>query len=115
MFSPLDVSAVVGGGPTLSTEKDCILTEYKLSMQAYHLSITTGSGDGQTSWVYSNNPELHLYINCFVTVKKPVLSYLLLCLLPHFFVFRSRSLTFKILEKETDRETVTVGGGESEA
>jgi hypothetical protein len=29
-------------------------------------------GDGQTSWVYSNNPVLHLYISCYVTVNKPV-------------------------------------------
>jgi hypothetical protein len=28
-FPPLDATAVVeGGAPTLSTEKDCILTEY---------------------------------------------------------------------------------------
>jgi hypothetical protein len=40
-------------------------------------------GDGQTSWVYSSNPVLHLYISCYVTVNKLVLSYLLLCLLPH--------------------------------
>jgi hypothetical protein len=38
-------------------------------------------GDGQTSWVYSTNSVLHLYISCYVTVNKPVLSYLLLCLL----------------------------------
>jgi hypothetical protein len=36
----------------------------------------------QTSRVYSNNPVLHLYISCYVTVNKPVLSYLLLRLLP---------------------------------
>jgi hypothetical protein len=39
-------------------------------------------GDSQTSRVYSNNPVLHLYISCFVTVNKPVLLYLLLRLLP---------------------------------
>ncbi len=39
-------------------------------------------GDRKTSQVYSNNPVLHLYISCYVTVNKPVLSYLLLCLLP---------------------------------
>jgi hypothetical protein len=27
-------------------------------------------GDGQTSWVYSTNPVLHLYISCYVTVNK---------------------------------------------
>ncbi len=37
LFPPLDVSAVVGGGaPTLSTEKDCILTEYL----AWHAGAT---------------------------------------------------------------------------
>ncbi len=40
-------------------------------------------GDGQTSWMYSNNPVLHLYTSCYVTLNKPVLSYLLLRLLPH--------------------------------
>jgi hypothetical protein len=39
-------------------------------------------GSGQTSRVYSNNPVLLLYISCYVTVNKPVLSYLSLCLLP---------------------------------
>jgi hypothetical protein len=47
-----------------------------------HLGYTPG--DGQTSWVYSNNPVLHLYISCYVTVNKPVLSYLSLRLLPQF-------------------------------
>jgi hypothetical protein len=32
-------------------------------------------GDGQPSWVYSTKPVLHLYISCYVTVNKPVLSY----------------------------------------
>ncbi len=40
-------------------------------------------GDSQTSGVYFNNPVLHLYISCYVTVNKLVLSYLLLRLLPH--------------------------------
>ncbi len=39
-------------------------------------------GDGQTSRVYSKNPVLHLYTSCYVTVNKPVLSYLLLHFLP---------------------------------
>jgi hypothetical protein len=38
-------------------------------------------GDNQMSWVYSTNPVLHLYIGCYVTLNKLVLSYLLLCLL----------------------------------
>jgi hypothetical protein len=42
--------------------------------------------DGQASWVYSSNPVLHLYLSCYVTVNKPVLSYLLLRLLPHAYV-----------------------------
>ncbi len=37
---------------------------------------------GQTSWVYSSNPVQFLYISCYVTVNKLVLSYLLLHLLP---------------------------------
>jgi hypothetical protein len=40
------------------------------------------SGDGQTSRVFSNYPVLHLYISFYVTVNKPVLSCLLLHLLP---------------------------------
>ncbi len=37
LFTPIDASAVVGGGtPRLSTEKDCILTEYL----AWHASAT---------------------------------------------------------------------------
>ncbi len=37
LFTPIDVSAVVGGGaPTLGTEKDCILTEYL----AWHAGAT---------------------------------------------------------------------------
>ncbi len=39
-------------------------------------------GDGQTSRLCSNNPVLHLYISCYVTVNKPVLWYLSLRLLP---------------------------------
>ncbi len=39
-------------------------------------------GEGQTSRVYSSNPVLHLYISCYVTVNKPVLSNLSLRLLP---------------------------------
>ncbi len=39
-------------------------------------------------WVYSTNPVLHLYISCYVTVNKPVLSYLSLCLLPQDDIFR---------------------------
>jgi hypothetical protein len=43
-------------------------------------------GDGQTSRVYSNNPVLQLYINCYVTVNKPELSNLSLHLLQHCFI-----------------------------
>ncbi len=53
-----------------------ILNTYMLWTPAYT------PGDGQTSRVYSNNPVLHLYISCYVTVNKTVLSYLLLRLLP---------------------------------
>jgi hypothetical protein len=41
-------------------------------------------GDSRTSTVYSSNPVQYLYINRYVTVNKLVLSYLLLCLLPHY-------------------------------
>jgi hypothetical protein len=51
-------------------------------------------GDGQTSWVYSSNPVLHLYISCYLTVNKPVLSCLLLCLLPQPILFFLQSLPF---------------------
>jgi hypothetical protein len=47
-------------------------------------------GDGQTSWVYSSNPVLHLYISCYVTLNKPVLSYLLLRLLPQYYYYACR-------------------------
>ncbi len=62
----------------------------KKDMEAYTrprwMSLWTPAytpGDGQTSRVYSNNPLLHLYRSCYVTVKKPVLSYLLMSLLPN--------------------------------
>jgi hypothetical protein len=57
----------------------------KLAPDFYKRKLWTPAytpGDAQTSWVYSSNPVLHLYISCYVTVNKPVLSYLLLCLLP---------------------------------
>ncbi len=38
-------------------------------------------GDGQTSLAYPSNPVQYLYISCYVTANKPVLSYLLLRLL----------------------------------
>ncbi len=41
-------------------------------------------GDSQTSLAYSSNPVQYLYISCYVTANKPVLSYLLLRLLPQF-------------------------------
>jgi hypothetical protein len=41
-------------------------------------------GDGQTSWVYFNNPVLHLYISCYITVNNPVLCYPSLRLLPQY-------------------------------
>ncbi len=40
-------------------------------------------GDHLTSWVYSNTCVHYLYINCYLSDNKLVLSYLLLCLLPH--------------------------------
>jgi hypothetical protein len=41
-------------------------------------------GDCLTSWVYSTTCVQCLYISCYLSDNKPVLSYLLLCLLPHF-------------------------------
>ncbi len=40
--------------------------------------------DGQTSWAYPINPAQYMYISCYVTVNKLVLSYLSLRLLPHY-------------------------------
>ncbi len=39
-------------------------------------------GDSQTSPAYSSNPVQYLYISCYLIANKPVLSYLLLPLLP---------------------------------
>jgi hypothetical protein len=38
-------------------------------------------GDRLTSWVYSTTCIQYLYISCYLSDNKPVLSYLLLCLL----------------------------------
>jgi hypothetical protein len=46
-------------------------------------------GDGQTSLAYPSNPVQYLYINCYVTANKPVLSYLLLHLLTQHFCFEN--------------------------
>ncbi len=40
--------------------------------------------DSQTSRVYSNNPVQYLYLSCYVTVNKPVLSCLSLRFLPQY-------------------------------
>jgi hypothetical protein len=42
------------------------------------------------------NTVLHLYVSCYVTVNKPVLSYLLSRLLPHY-QFRLRLKNTKII------------------
>jgi hypothetical protein len=50
-----------------------------LQLAVNHLwtpAYTPGDGQTRTSRVYSNNPVLHLYISCNVTVNKLVLSYL---------------------------------------
>jgi hypothetical protein len=39
-------------------------------------------GDRLTSWVYSTTCVQYLYTSCYISDNKPVLSYLLLCLLP---------------------------------
>ncbi len=41
-------------------------------------------GDRLTSWVCSTNCAQYLYISCYLSDIKPVVSYLSLCLLPHF-------------------------------
>ncbi len=48
-------------------------------------------GDGQTSPAYSSQPVQRMYINLLLSVNKPVLSYLLLCLLPHCHCFHINS------------------------
>ncbi len=54
LFTPIDVSAVVGGGAaTLSTEKDCILTEYL----AWHAGATFVYNYGLRTRSYSRNME----------------------------------------------------------
>jgi hypothetical protein len=65
----------------LSTTDD-VCTIVLLLLYCGHLP--TPLVDGQTSRVYSSNPVQYLYIscNCYVTANKPVLSYLLLRLLP---------------------------------
>jgi hypothetical protein len=40
-------------------------------------------GDCLTSRVYSTTCVQYLYISCYLSDNKPLLSYLLLCLLPH--------------------------------
>ncbi len=45
-------------------------------------------GDGQISPAYSSQPVQCLYINCLLFVNKPVLSYLLLHLVPHIVGYR---------------------------
>ncbi len=43
-------------------------------------------GDRRTSWVYSSTCVQYLYISCYLSDNKPVLSYLLVRLLPHGYV-----------------------------
>jgi hypothetical protein len=47
--------------------------------------------NGQTSWVYPSIPVQSLYISCYVTVNKLVLSYLLLRLLPQLHIPKPRT------------------------
>jgi hypothetical protein len=46
-------------------------------------TAASAPGDGQTSLAYSSQPVQYLYINRLLSINKPVLSYLLLHLLPH--------------------------------
>ncbi len=54
-------------------------------------------GDGQTSPAYSIHSVQYLYINQLSSINKPVLLYLLLCLLPQVTSNCSGTVTFKIL------------------
>ncbi len=75
---------LVGTFPTFS--RICSYCTYILLTCTIYIHIlwtpAYTPGDGQTSRVYFNNSVLHLYVNFYVTVNKPVLSYLLLRLLP---------------------------------
>jgi hypothetical protein len=53
----------------------------------------SASGDRQTSWVYSTTCVQYLYISRYLSDNKPVLSYLLLCLLPQCYI--SAKIIFK--------------------
>ncbi len=44
-------------------------------------------GDRLTSWVYSTTCIQYLYVSCYLSDNKLVLSYLLLCLLPHYYKY----------------------------
>jgi hypothetical protein len=48
-------------------------------------------GDRPASWMYSTTCVQYLYISCYLSDNKPVLSYLLLCLLPVQFCIAGQS------------------------
>jgi hypothetical protein len=51
--------------------------------QSTRAALWLHSGDRLSSWVYSTTCVQYLSLSCNVSDNKPVLSYLLLCLLPH--------------------------------
>jgi hypothetical protein len=67
-----------------------IFTHFKtLAMACVNFTITLWRagyipGDRPASWMYFTTCVQYLYISCYLSDNKPVLSYLSLCLLPQF-------------------------------
>jgi hypothetical protein len=85
VHSLLICTSSILGSPTChqaSQQENTYCTKYQKADRASTLC---------TLWVYPSNPVQSLYISCYVTVNKLVLSYLLLRLLPQilFYVFKS--------------------------
>ncbi len=59
----------------------CTLTRRQLSAPIAFAYIP---GDCPASWMYSTTCVQYLYISCYLSDNKPVLLYLLLCLLPQY-------------------------------
>jgi hypothetical protein len=51
-------------------------------------------GDRLTIWVYSTTFVQYLYISCYLSENKPVLSYLLMCLLPQWWPWSGCTLSW---------------------
>ncbi len=67
-------------------ESTLVATTYTVILRIPYYSccgeLATPLVDGQTSWVYCITLVQSLYISCYVSSNKLVLSYLSLCLLP---------------------------------